>query len=80
MLYGTLFDRMLLEASEQRIRETVDLPAGQVIAAVARATIHARELYGSNGADLPSPEHVVQLVMGMAKEAIAERQRASSPT
>jgi hypothetical protein len=65
-------DRQLLDATEQLIHEwdSGRVPAGRVIAIVARAKIHLRELYERNQLTEPGPEDFTTAVIAMARQEL----------
>jgi hypothetical protein len=65
----------LLKATERLMWEDIasDLSAGQVIAAVARAKVRARNGYVGSHQAPPPPDEYAALVFGLARRELASR-------
>jgi len=73
MFYGRTFNDLLLDETQRLIARRPDLPAGQVIAAVARAKIHLRDLYSEPEGVLPAEAEVVSCIVAMASQDLLKR-------
>lgn len=64
------YDQALLQATDELIRRHPNLAAGRVIAAVARAKIHIRDLYSTSGQETPDPAEYIAVIIAMAAQQL----------
>jgi len=75
MTAGPQFDRnrLLLQATDRLVLDHPQIPAGRVIAAVARANLNTHELYAARDLLPPPPEDFVAQVIGMAEHNLSQQ-------